>query len=275
MVFLSRGTILLPKLRRERSGAALASCHPGCHWPRLRRSADNTVTTIHSRRRPSQSGLSLRSDGVNARCARLVRAGQLGLVLPCHSNDELRRWRRYSLAVLAIDLVGYSRMVESDVLRAAMCVTLLRRKLIRPIVARYSGRIFSIASDGLMAAFPLVAAAIDAAVAIQRAVEGCAGRGTLVEARLRMGISFGPVLETGGQYFGHALNVAARLEALSPPGSVYLCGSAFDAIAGGAPAPLVALGEKFLAKMSSACRVYAIDLASRRLDRGEVELDHG
>ncbi len=74
----------------------------------------------------------------------------MGLVLPCHSNDELRRWRRYSLAVLAIDLVGYSRMVESDVLRAAMCVTLLRRKLIRPIVARYSGHIFSIAGDGLM-----------------------------------------------------------------------------------------------------------------------------
>jgi len=166
-------------------------------------------------------------------------------------------------------------MVESDVLRAAICVTFLRRKLIRPIVARHSGRIVSIAGDGLMAAFPLVTAALDAAVAIQRTVlEGCAGRGMLVEARLRMGISFGPVLEADGEYFGHALNVAARLEALSPPGSIYLCGSAYDAIAGDAPTPLVSLGEKLLAKMSSACRVYAIDVASRCLDRSEIELDH-
>lgn len=243
----------------------LAGCPPGCHWPRLRRSVDNTVTTNHPRRRPSQSGMFLRSDGVNARCARIVRDGQLGFAPHSSPDDELWRWRRHSFAVLAIDLVGYSRMVECDALRAAICVTLLRRKLIRPIVARHSGRVFSIAGDGHMAAFPLVTAAIDAAMAIQRAVlEGGAERGMLVEARLRMGISFGPVLETDGEYFGHALNVAARLEALSPPGSIYLCGSAFDAIAGDAPASFVCLGEKFLEKMSSACRIYAIDAASCR-----------
>lgn len=190
--------------------------------------------------------------------------------LEASAADWRRPWRRRPLAVLAMDLDGYSRMVESDDLGAARRLSALRRRVICPIVTHHLGRVFSIAGDGHMAAFPAVAAALGAAVAIQRQLEGAPDPGILAEIRLRMGISFGPVLERNGEYFGHALNVAARLEALSPPGSIYLCGNAFDAVAGNLCPAISCLGERLLKKMDSACRIYALEVASCQLDGSSI-----
>lgn len=177
-------------------------------------------------------------------------------------EEELARprHRRQPLAILAIDMAGYSQMVETDDLRTAMRVRNMRRRLLQPATRLYAGWIFSVAGDGTMAAFPAAAAAVDCAVAIQRALD-LLERDETAESRiwLRMGISFGSVLQVDGELYGRPLNVAARLEALAEPGGIYVSGAVFDRVGGLCPARFEPLGERRLDKISTPRRVYRID----------------
>lgn len=174
-----------------------------------------------------------------------------------------RQHRRQPLAILAIDVAGYSQMVEADDLRTALRVRSLRRRLLEPAARLHAGWVFSVAGDGAMAAFPAAAAAVDCAVAVQRALdllekdEPAASR-----LRLRMGISFGSVLQVDGELYGRPLNVAARLEALAEPGGIYVSGAVFDRVGGLGPARFEPLGERRLDKISTPRRVYRVDRAS-------------
>jgi adenylate cyclase len=189
-------------------------------------------------------------EGVNRGPA--VCGGENGLARPTH--------RRQPLTILAMDVAGYSRMVESDDLRTALRVKSMRRRLIQPAVRLHAGRIFSVAGDGVMAAFPAAAEAVSCAVAIQRALNLLQrDEPTGSRIRLRMGISVGSVLMVDGELYGHALNIAARLEALAEPGDIYLSGSVFDQIGSFLPIGLDLLGERKMDKMTTSSRVYRVD----------------
>jgi class 3 adenylate cyclase len=92
------------------------------------------------------------------------------------------------------------------------------------------------------------------ALAIQVALDQPAGLGL----RLRMGISAGRVVVMDGEFYGRALNVAARLEALAAPGDIYLSGAAFDALDGLGRRRCKPLGEMPLAKLATPSRVYRV-----------------
>ncbi len=191
---------------------------------------------------------------------------------PAPTDPASAAARRRRLAILAADVVGYSRMMEEDDLRTALRVRELHRRVLRPAVRRHGGRVVSVAGDGAMAAFPGVADALRCALAVRGAL-GADGEAVAPPAgewqrlRLRMGVGFGSVLLFGGEVYGQALNVAARLEGLAEPGGVWLSGAAFDQLAaagdgGRPPVRLEPLGEMRLAKMAAPVRVYRVAAAS-------------
>ena len=118
-------------------------------------------------------------------------------------------------AIMAGDVVGYSRMMAEDEsgtynqLRAAL------DEIVRPALERHGGRVFKNTGDGFLASFPSVNEALDAAIDIQG---GFAKRAM----QLRIGLNLGDVIEEDGDVFGDGVNIAARLEAMAEPGSIYV-----------------------------------------------------
>src|SRR5471032_1337150 len=101
-------------------------------------------------------------------------------------------------AILAADVVGYSRLVSADESDALARLGALRRDIIEPNIAKHSGRLFKIMGDGFLAEFASAVQAVTCAIAIQTEAEQAAS--TLDEARkmrLRIGIHVGDVMVEG------------------------------------------------------------------------------
>src|SRR4029079_10479436 len=132
--------------------------------------------------------------------------------------------RRLS-AILAADVVGYSRLMEADEAGTFDRLRALRKELFEPEIAKRHGRIFKLMGDGLLAEFGSVVEAVECAVSLQR---GMAERNASVaeEERfnVRIGINIGEVIVDGDDRYGEGVNVAARLEQLAPPGGICVSG---------------------------------------------------
>ena len=122
-------------------------------------------------------------------------------------------------AILAADVVGYSKMMAEDEAGTLAALRAHRAAVFDPHVARHGGRLVKLMGDGSLVEFPSVVEAVAAAIAIQRQLASEPGPITL-----RIGINLGDVIIEGGDLYGDGVNVAARLEGLAPPGG--LCVSA-------------------------------------------------
>ena len=126
-------------------------------------------------------------------------------------------------AILAADVVGYSRLMEADE-RATVATLDACRAVFKERVAGHGGRVVDTAGDSVLAAFPSAIGAVEAAVAIQEALRG--RNEALPEQermRFRIGVNLGDVIEKkDGSIYGSGVNVAARLEGLAEPGSVMI-----------------------------------------------------
>src|SRR3954454_12743209 len=126
-------------------------------------------------------------------------------------------------AVLAADVVGYSRLVQRDEQGTLGRLKAHRRELVEPLVAEHGGRVVKLMGDGILCEFPSAVHAVACAVAIQK---GMAERERAVpeagRVRFRIGINVGDVIHEGGDILGDGVNVAARLETLAEPGGVLL-----------------------------------------------------
>ena len=124
-------------------------------------------------------------------------------------------------AILAADMAGYSRLMEVDEAGVLDRQKRHRRELIDPTLERFGGLIVKTTGDGLIAVFTSVQDAVQAALAIQTAMQEREG-GTDEAKRIlyRIGINLGDVVFEDGDVFGDAVNVAARLETLARPGGV-------------------------------------------------------
>ena len=133
-------------------------------------------------------------------------------------------------AILAADVVGYSRLMEAD--EEATARTLSRcREIIEGSVASHHGRVFGSAGDSVIAEFASPVEAVRCAVAIQRELE--AHNVDLAEdrcMRLRIGVNLGDVIVEGDNLLGDGVNIAARLETLAEPGGISLARSVFDQV---------------------------------------------
>ena len=165
-------------------------------------------------------------------------------------------------AILAADVVGYSRLMGEDEAGTARAVR-AHREEVRPIVAGFGGRIVQTTGDGLLLEFPSVVAAVECAIAIQKLmVERNAETPEAKQIIYRIGVNLGDVLIDGDDILGDGVNIAARLEGLCEPGGVMISGAAYEHTRGRIDAEFVDLGEKDLKNITRPVRAYALAIGS-------------
>jgi TolB-like protein len=140
-----------------------------------------------------------------------------------------RTMQRRLAAITAGDVVGYSRLMESDESGTLLRLQTLLDEVVFPSVTAFDGRIFKTMGDGFLAEFKSALAAVEHARHLQAAIAAHAD-GTPDGDRVvfRIGISLGDVLVQGLDLFGNAVNVAARMETLADPGGICLSSAVFE-----------------------------------------------
>ena len=135
-------------------------------------------------------------------------------------------------AILAADAVGYSKQMGIDE-EAAFSALTARRTIIDAVIEKHGGRIFSTAGDSVVAEYQSTVEAVRSAVEIQNQIlELNKGLGETGQMTFRIGVNFGDVMLEEGNIFGDGVNVAARLEALSPPGGVCVSKQVMEQVSG-------------------------------------------
>ncbi|MGI9373115.1 MAG: adenylate/guanylate cyclase domain-containing protein, partial [Hyphomicrobiales bacterium] len=134
--------------------------------------------------------------------------------------DELQENRRF-VAILAMDVVGYSQLVEHDELGTVRAVRRLRDDIIIPALDDNEGRIVKTMGDGFLAEFATASAAFASAVYIQKScVEEAREAPANRRLMLRIGAHLGDVIVDEDDILGDGVNIAARLEGLAMPGGI-------------------------------------------------------
>jgi class 3 adenylate cyclase len=169
-------------------------------------------------------------------------------------------------AILAMDVVGYSRLMGADEIGTLNALKRHRAELIDPATAAHSGRLVKTTGDGLLLEFASVVDAIGCAVAIQRGM--LTRNETVPEARrivFRIGVNIGDIIIEGNDIFGDGVNVAARLEALCEPGGVCISRSANEQVRDKLSLSFADLGEHTVKNIARAIGVFGLaakDIAS-------------
>jgi adenylate cyclase len=167
---------------------------------------------------------------------------------------------RHLAAILAADVVGYSRLMGADEERTHERLKGHRRALVDPKIKEHHGRIVKTAGDGMLVEFPSVVDAVRCAVEIQRAmVERNADTAEDKRITFRIGVNLGDVIADGGDIYGDGVNIAARLEALAEPGGICISRTVRDHIRDKLPYAFEDLGEQQVKNIARPVRVYAMD----------------
>lgn len=157
---------------------------------------------------------------------------------------------RKHAAIVSVDIAGFSALAERDAAEALGYVARVRTYA-AGIAAKHNGRIFNTAGDGLMLEFASAADALHAAIALCEVEK---------EAKLRLGVHLGEVTETpSGDLLGHAVNVAARLQAEAASGTILVSQIIYASANPALAARLQSRGKIKLAKMRALMSVYALD----------------
>jgi TolB-like protein len=136
------------------------------------------------------------------------------------------------------------------------------RKITEPVMARHGGRLVKTMGDGVLLEFPSVVAAVECAMAMQKTI--AAHNEPLPEDHRmvwRIGINLGDVLIEGEDIVGDGVNIAARIEALAPPGGICVSEFAYDQVNGKIDVDFADLGERRLKNIARPVRVYALELS--------------
>ena len=161
-------------------------------------------------------------------------------------------------AILAADVVGYSRLMAAD--EAATLATLTRhREAIGELIGQRGGRLVGTAGDSVLAEFPSVIEAVQCAVEIQQAM-GAANADLPGDRRMlfRIGVNMGDIVAKDGDVFGDGVNVAARLQALATPGGICISRAVRDQLRDKAPFVFEDWGERTVKNIARPVRVFEV-----------------
>ena len=164
-------------------------------------------------------------------------------------------------AILAADVVGYSRLMGGDEEGTLRAVKALRQSLLEPKIAEHRGRIVKTTGDGVLAEFASTVDAVRCALGIQRAVPAHnTGLSPDKKIEFRIGINVGDIIVEGDDIFGDDVNVAARLESILQPAGVCISDVVHQQVTGRLDANFVDLGEQSLKNISRPVHVYRLEL---------------
>ena len=170
----------------------------------------------------------------------------------------VRLERRLS-AILAADVVGYTRLMHHDEEATHAKLTALFADCVTPAIAEHGGRIVKNTGDGLLAEFPSAVEAVRAAIQFQTRVKEVT-RAEAEDRRIafRVGINIGDVIIEPHDIFGDDVNIAARLESIAEPDGICISSSAYDHIRGKVGVEFADLGEQSLKNIARSVRTYAV-----------------
>ena len=170
--------------------------------------------------------------------------------------------QRKLTAILAADVVGYSRLTGADEDRTLARLRALRSDLIDPTVAIHGGRIVKRTGDGALVEFRSVVDAVRCAIEVQTAmVERNAGLPPERRIEFRIGVHLGDVVEeSDGDLMGDGVNIAARLEGVAKPGSICLSEDAYRQVRTRLDLTISDLGETTLKNIAEPIRLYALEV---------------
>lgn len=185
--------------------------------------------------------------------------------------------QRKLATILAMDVVGYSRLMEMDEEGTLGRLVDARATIVTPAIDRHGGRVIKLMGDGALVEFSSVVGALQCAVAIQREL---APRNAAASERhrlyFRIGLHLGDVILEADDIYGDGVNVASRLEGLAPPGGVVLSKQVYDHIGSNVPVQFVSLGEQVVKNIGRPIHAYRAELSgddTHILRFGRFELD--
>jgi adenylate cyclase len=166
-------------------------------------------------------------------------------------------------AILAADVVGYSRLMEANEERTMGALRQHRREFFDPTVVKHSGRIFKVMGDGFLVEFGSVLNAARCAVEIQRGMlERNAGIPEDRHIKFRIGINLGDIIVDGDDFYGDGVNMAARLEGLAGPGGIACSAVVRNQVGNKLELESLDQGEKTVKNIVQPVHVYFINIAT-------------
>jgi adenylate cyclase len=175
----------------------------------------------------------------------------------------------------AILFAGYSRLLPGDEADNFASVTRLLSEIIKPQVLKFGGNIIRWTGDGVLIEFDSIVEAVRCAAALREGVSQ-SNQTLLPERRvaLRMGINLDDVIAEGGDVFGDGVNIAARLEALAEPGSVYVSEVVRDRVAGRTNFDFEDLGLHSLKNIAKPVRIFQLvdEIGEQSASRGNASV---
>ena len=165
-------------------------------------------------------------------------------------------------AILAADVVGYSRLAGADEDRTLARLRALRSDLIDPTIAVHHGRVVKRTGDGSLIEFRSVVDAVRCAIEVQNGmVERNAGLPPERRIEFRVGIHLGDVVEeSDGDLMGDGVNIAARLEGIAKPGAICLSEDAYRQVSGRLDMEVTDLGPTQLKNIDKPVRAYSLEV---------------
>ena len=160
-------------------------------------------------------------------------------------------------AILAADVVGYSRLIRSDGEGTLAALKAVRTDVMNPRIAKRGGRVVKLMGDGMLVEFASVVDAVRAAVETQQAV--AERNGIVPEDRrieFRIGINMGDVVIEGDDIHGDGVNVAARLESLAKSGGICVSGNVYEEVRDRTDLPFEDLGDQEVKNINRPLRVW-------------------
>jgi TolB-like protein/class 3 adenylate cyclase len=171
--------------------------------------------------------------------------------------------QRRLAAILAADVVGYSRMIELDEVGTLARLRRVRHEIVDPVLAEHGGRIFKLMGDGMLAEFPSAVQALRAAIDLQeqlRARNEQSSDGERIEVRI--GVHQGDVVVEGRDLLGDGVNIAARLESLAEPGGICISARVYEDATGKVAIDAQDMGEQALKNIGRAVHAFRVSVGS-------------
>jgi adenylate cyclase len=169
-------------------------------------------------------------------------------------------------AILAADVVGYSRLMTIDETGTLATLKSLRKNLVNPKISEHNGRIVKLTGDGMLIEFPSVVSAVACAVDIQSAMRTRNATEAAARIEFRIGINLGDIIVEDGDIFGDGVNVAARLEGIAPIGGIAVSQSVRDHVGKRLDLAFEDMGERRLKNIEAPIRVYSISVEHASTD---------